>query len=222
MRTVRGLSLLILLLLLAATVHAEEETRPLPVVCPVLDDFWGPKPGGLIRLGNQPLSLVILGTGRQVTDRRVEIEVEDTFFGVPPQGPITLRSHRPDGDMGRRIFYLQEDVWEDGLHALHGGSDPDMLPPTSANLIGAKALHGVAFSGDGSRYALTTEADDYPAEIRRRLPAGTKGLLRVHDTCTGETLLAIPLTRRPVVIALDETGHRAILAHTDGSIELIR
>lgn len=80
----------------------------------------------------------------------------------------------------------------------------------------------ISLSGDGGRYAVSTDLSDYPEGVRRLCPEDAKVLLRVHDIVSGRTLFAIPSVIDVARIALDRAGGRLAAVGADGSLTVYR
>ncbi len=80
----------------------------------------------------------------------------------------------------------------------------------------------MSFNADGSRYVtVVTQRDDWnewpkPTSVSEK----RRPLLRVQETLTGRTLLAVPLSQTVVLSRLAPDGRQLAVAFSDGTIDV--
>lgn len=116
-----------------------------------------------------------------------------------PTGPFGLVP-------GGKYFYIAGQIF-----------DRRSLKRVAFKDFGEDSLSELSFDAEGSRYVtVVTErrAWDDSTSAKRR------ALLRVHETLTGRTLLAVPLSQHVVLSRLAPDGRQLAVALADGTIEV--
>jgi hypothetical protein len=116
-----------------------------------------------------------------------------------PEGPFGLVP-------GGKYFYIAAQIF-----------DRQSLKRVAFKDFGDGAPSALSFNADGSRYVtvVAQRRDRVDSVSEKRRP-----LLRVQETSTGRTLLAVPLSQPVVLSCLASDGRQVAVASSDGTIEV--
>jgi WD40 repeat protein len=121
-----------------------------------------------------------------------------------PEGPFGLVP-------GGRYFHIGTQIF-----------DRRSLKPVAAKEFARRRLGAVTFNADGSRYVAVVDKERDWSVGSYRFPISEKkpGLLRVQESLTGRTLLAIPYLNHIEFSALSPDGRSLAVAQSDGTIQV--
>lgn len=99
--------------------------------------------------------------------------------------------------------------------------DRDSLDLIAKKSLSHRDLLGVAFSEDGSRYAVATGGRIFFEDLFRSYDPTIEAIVRVVDTLKGNTRAAFPPSTRWIrALTLSPEGDRIAFANADGTIEV--
>ncbi|HEV3301261.1 MAG TPA: WD40 repeat domain-containing protein [Planctomycetaceae bacterium] len=100
--------------------------------------------------------------------------------------------------------------------------DRHSLKRVATKELAGRGLHAMSFSADGHRYAAAVSKARQSSEGPVQVPGSekTQGLVRVQETLTGRTLLAIPYSNYIEFSGLSPDGRCLAVAQSNGTIQM--